>query len=146
MLSLSDPRIKYLIPIIGSPDYYTLLTDRARRIEERMRGGSATTTLPVPVVPLAPPHFPPLLEQLVLGKDPTNAPLATWIGKHILVISGGRDNLVPFIAGGSAALVDKLKVQLGSRVDIDVMIDDEAGHALTRPMIDRIVLWIQALL
>lgn len=82
------------------------------------------------------------------SSDPVNLPLSVWANKHVFVISGGKDPLVPYKEGGSAAFVEKLQgsgVKVG--VKVGVLIDEDAGHEVTSKMLNAVVqsLWDEVL-
>ncbi|KAM0749334.1 hypothetical protein T439DRAFT_340070 [Meredithblackwellia eburnea MCA 4105] len=109
-LSLAhERRISLGIPIIGSPDFLTLLSNRAR-----------TTPAPLGPIPLAPPFFPNSLLATVKKTDPIHVPDDVWKGRKILVLSGGIDELVNYEIGGSGIFVEKLKQQ---GVDVEAVIE-----------------------
>jgi predicted esterase len=81
------------------------------------------------------------LASLVKGSDPVNQPLAIWSDKHILVLSGGQDPVVPFKEGGTEAFVDKLKSSQAV-AKIDLLVDEAAKHQTTMKMLDRLVEWL----
>ncbi|EGG04741.1 uncharacterized protein MELLADRAFT_72274 [Melampsora larici-populina 98AG31] len=122
-----DQRVKYVIPIIGSPDYETLMRHRAARSR--------------PAIPFAPPHFPDALVELVRRKDPCQAASSVWNGKNLLVLSGSVDKLVNFIDSGASAFIDRLKTQANLQ-SIEVVVEDGAGHELTESMILKTCDWV----
>lgn len=127
---LPDPRIRHMIPIIASPDYHTLLTDRASRLSPS----------PIaPSVPLSSPHYPPALSELVRSHDPVHMPLSVWQDKQILVLSGGKDPLVPYTSGGSEVFVKTLNTE---GVDVVVFLDVDGVHEVTKTMVEHVVHWL----
>lgn len=108
LLVTKDPRISIGIPIIGSPDYHTLLNHRA-------------THTPPPLGPLAltPPLYPAALRTFVDQHDPVNVPLSNWTGKKLLICSGATDQLVNYVDGGAERFVNVLKKE-GVLIDVFV--------------------------
>lgn len=84
-------------------------------------------------------EWPTALDELVRSSDPVNLPLSVWVNKHLLVMSGKKDPVVPYKHGGSAAFVEKLKT---SGVKVDVLLDEDAGHKTTVKMVNRMVDWL----
>ena len=54
-------------------------------------------------------------------------------------MSGKKDPLVPFKHGGSAAFIEKLR---GAGVNVDLLLDEDAGHRTTVKMVNRLVQWL----
>lgn len=81
-----EPRISLAVPIIACPDYTKLITARAKYSK----------------IPLEPPYFPAALQAYIATHDPARAPYTAndtsnpFLGKKVLVLSGGSDPLVPF--------------------------------------------------
>lgn len=122
---VSDPRISYLVPIIGSPDYASLLEGRAKK------SGLSLTA----------PHWPHSLDALVRTCDPVNLPADLWMGKRILVVCGGQDKLVPVREGGTEAFVTSLRAAgMGDRIRLQV--EETAGHEVTRTMLGWVADWL----
>ncbi|KAF8322596.1 hypothetical protein DL93DRAFT_2071445 [Clavulina sp. PMI_390] len=109
-----DPRIKIGVPIIG---------------------GSASAS----------PHFN--RNTTLPGKydptSPTDRAANPFLGKHVLVLSGGKDKLVPYTF--SRAFVDSLVT--GEDGSKDAWVQPEAGHELTDAMLERLCafIWEKAL-
>lgn len=123
----SDPRIRFVIPIVGSPDFECLMRHRAARAR--------------PSIEFGPPHFPDALMKLVRGKDPCQADPKVWHHKHLLILSGAQDRLVNFVDGGGARLVTRIESdpKVGS---IEVVIEEKAGHELTESMMIKTSEWV----
>ncbi|KAI0029763.1 Alpha/Beta hydrolase protein [Vararia minispora EC-137] len=120
-LALKDePRVRIGIPIIGCPDYMTLMQLRADK-----QG-----------VSLGPPYMPASLRATVHASDPPHASYRAadrsnpYFGKKILVLSGADDVLVPWSA--SRAFVDALVV--GEHGRKEVMLLEGVGHQYTEAM------------
>jgi len=126
MIALLDPRITIGIPIIGSPDYLKLISMRAQEFK----------------IPFQPPHVPQSLLSLIQSTDPANtlytslSSLNPFLGKKILVISGGKDGIVPWSC--SREFVEALEVGKEKGGRKEVVVFEEAGHELTRAMVERV--------
>ncbi|GJJ08657.1 hypothetical protein Clacol_002876 [Clathrus columnatus] len=130
----NDPRIRIGIPIIGCPDYLALICPRASDSG----------------YPINPPYFPVALVNYIKKKDPASVNTTSldsfenpYIGKRILVLSGGVDKVVPWVA--SQNFVDKL--QVGSSGIKKVVLEETAGHECTSLMIKELAgfIWQHAL-
>jgi len=83
-----------------------------------------------------PPYFPGTLRAHIGRHDPAAAPVSLtdaanpFHEKKILVLSGGKDKLVPWEA--SAETVDKLNV--GTAGIKKVVIDEDAAHEVSEKM------------
>ncbi|KAG0149497.1 hypothetical protein CROQUDRAFT_653575 [Cronartium quercuum f. sp. fusiforme G11] len=126
-LCATDPRIRFMVPIIGSPDYETLMRHRAAQSD--------------PPIPFGPPHFPYSLIDLIRQKDPCQLDSKIWEGKHLLVLSGAVDRLVNYVDGGTSAFVDRLKDE-NRLASIEVVVEDGAGHQITEAMVEKTGDWI----
>ncbi|KAI0324680.1 hypothetical protein GY45DRAFT_1313470 [Cubamyces sp. BRFM 1775] len=133
----NDPRITFGIPIIGCPDYLTLMSERAALSK----------------VPVAPPFFPAALLAYVRAHDPAavlhtaGAPRAEnpfW-GKRVLVLCGSEDKLVPWSA--SRRFVEELEVGEGEGGVKEVWVEEGTGHRCSEGMVRRAgeFVWKQAL-
>jgi len=117
----NDPRITIGIPIIGCPSFLDLMLPRAAQYS--LSG---------------PPTFPQSLVSYVQSNDPSSTKFTSpdpsqnpFIGKKILVLSGGADKLVPWKA--SQEFVEGLNVgEKGVKV---VYVQDGTGHECTQEMI-----------
>lgn len=103
-----DARISLAIPIIGSPDYYTLLLNRALH-----------TPSPLGPLQLVAPQYPTALNAFVKSHDPCNVPMINWSGKKLLICSGEKDDLVNYVDGGAEKFVEKLRA---NEVHVDVFV------------------------
>lgn len=123
-----DPRVKIGIPIIGCPDFLALMTDRAMKYS----------------LPIAPPYFPTSLLSYIHRNDPPSTPYSKldasnpFLGKKILVLSGGMDTLVPWTA--SKDFVEKLEV--GEDGLKEVVIVPGVGHECTEGMVAEMARFI----
>ncbi|EIN14447.1 hypothetical protein PUNSTDRAFT_117940 [Punctularia strigosozonata HHB-11173 SS5] len=125
-VGVNDRRVKFLCPIIGSPDYASLFQHRSK----------------VAGVALVPPAWPKALELLVDESDPVNQPSTVWADKDILVLSGGRDPVVPFKEGGTEAFIERLRSDGQTRTRVNVFVDETAKHQTTIGMVNRLVEWL----
>lgn len=129
----NEPRITLGVPIIGCPDYTALMTERAG-----LNG-----------IPWEPPYIPRSLLDLIERYDPAAASYTVpdasnpFLGKKILVLSGGDDKLVPWSA--SKTFVDSLNVGLGGVKE--VIVAPGVGHKCTREMVQAMsrFIWTEAL-
>ncbi|TFY72054.1 hypothetical protein EVG20_g977 [Dentipellis fragilis] len=130
----NDPRVRIGIPIIGCPDYTRLLAPRA---------AAAGLTL-------SPPYFPASLRELVQRSDPIGVAFRStvpgenpFLGKRILVLSGGADTLVPWAA--SQEFVDGLEVGPQGRKKVHVC--EGVEHAYPPEMKEEMLefFWEEAL-
>lgn len=93
---------------------------------------------------IAPPHFPPSIIDRVKTRDPAsvdgaspNASLNPFLGKHILVLSGADDQLVPWSA--SKRFVDTLQVGNGTK---KVIVQENTGHECTPRMVEELASFV----
>lgn len=82
---------------------------------------AATLAPPLGPITLDAPHFPLSLAQQISKYDPVNTPSSSFLGKKILCLSGGDDELVNFERSGTATFVTKLQ---GEKVDIDFVVEE----------------------
>ena len=100
-------------------------------------------------VPLAPPYFPDSLRAYIAKNDPAasaytaNDSSNPFLGKKILVLSGGRDPLVPFVH--SEEFVEGLNV--GAHGVKKVHVVPEVEHECTPGMVQEMAefIWEHAL-
>ncbi|KXN84560.1 hypothetical protein AN958_12306 [Leucoagaricus sp. SymC.cos] len=117
-----DKRISFGIPIIGCPDYLKLMRGRAARFS----------------IPVAPPYFPTGLLDMIARDDPAARPFDQldasnpFLGRKILVLSGGADKLVPWDA--SKDFVEALEVGLNGVKK--TMVYEGVGHECTKEMLE----------
>ncbi|KAJ9125549.1 hypothetical protein QFC22_000511 [Naganishia vaughanmartiniae] len=129
-----EPRVTIGIPIIGCPDYYSMLSERIAR--KPPSNGQRT---------LVGPAFPPSFAQLVAKDDPCAIDYAShdpavnpYIGKQILVLGGQDDKLVPPKFGEK--MYEGLYV--GEDGAKNMIIQEGVGHRLSKEMIERVGEWI----
>lgn len=125
-----EPRIKFGIPIIGCPDFITLMSGRAEKCG----------------LPFGPPHVPNSLLSYINQHDPASLPYKVenrsnpfW-GKKILVLSGRIDTLVPWTA--TSDFVEKL--QVGKEGLKKVVVIPDAGHECTAAMVAEAAEFIES--
>ncbi|MBW0548067.1 hypothetical protein O181_087782 [Austropuccinia psidii MF-1] len=126
-----DKRINFLIPIIGSPNFKKLMSNRASNLKSNHLNQFN----------FEPPFIPNHLLNLILSKDPCHVPLEIWNHRHILVISAQKDHLVNFIDGGSQDLVNSIN-QKNLSTNLKVFIDPNADHQFTNLMQDHLIEWL----
>jgi len=130
MVGAADPRVTLVVPIIGCPDYLGLIQPRATALG----------------VAIGPPHFPDSLMKVLKAKALTalpynsKAPENPFLGKKVLVLSGGSDPLVPWST--SQAFVEGLEV--GPHGSKEVKVVEGVGHEVVPPMVDALVAFILA--
>ena len=80
----------------------------------------------------------------VKTRDPSSAAMSShdpsqnpFIGKHILVLSGADDRLVPWFA--SKKFVDALQVGDGTK---RVVVEENAGHECTQRMVQELASFV----
>ncbi|KAG8683928.1 hypothetical protein FRC08_013992 [Ceratobasidium sp. 394] len=112
-----DPRISLLIPIIGSPTYFTLLEHRAAVLG----------------LPFAPPYLPNSLKREIERATPK---AENFQGKDILVLNGAQDEFVGFEESGSKAFTERLH-ELGVCRSLEVWVQPGVGHACSGEMMER---------
>ncbi|KAG8880977.1 hypothetical protein FRB97_000301 [Tulasnella sp. 331] len=118
---MEDTRVTMGVPIIGCPDYLSLMEERAK--EAGMAPG--------------PPVIPKHLQAYITKHSPTSSgydipsELNPFFNKDILVLSGAADNLVPW--SHCKPFVDALVV--GEKGRKRVVLQTGAGHELTPEMI-----------
>ncbi|KAI0364757.1 alpha/beta-hydrolase [Pilatotrama ljubarskyi] len=123
----NDPRVKLGIPIIGCPDYLTLMSARAEQ------NGIA----------VGPPHFPESLLAYVRTHDPAAAPHTAdapaganpFRGKKVLVLCGREDEIVPWSA--SEKFVGELDVGEKEGGVKEVFVEEGTGHRCSEEMVRR---------
>lgn len=127
---MEDPRIRIGIPIIGCPDYATLISTRLDEFKT-----STSSTKPV---------FPKSLLDLLAIVDPINSQYSSasslnpFLNKNILVLTGAEDPLVP--ARYTRTFFDGLNVgRHGAKEWVD---EAGKGHEVTEQMIEKTGQWI----
>jgi len=126
----NDPRVKVGVPIIGCPDYLALVPARAAKSG----------------INFEPPYMPESLLQLIQRDDVAASPHDASVspssnpfyGKKILVLSGGKDKLVPWTA--SKNFVEELYV--GENGTKRVVVMDDVGHECVPKMVDEVAAFI----
>ncbi|THV02766.1 alpha/beta-hydrolase [Dendrothele bispora CBS 962.96] len=120
-----EPRVTVGIPIIGCPDYLTLMTARAEKFGISLEGSE---------------YLPDSLLDFIRGNDPASTAYREmdpnrnpFFGKKVLVLSGGNDPLVPWNA--SEEFVKGLVV--GDKGVKKRMVQDGAGHEFTPEMLEE---------
>ena len=129
-----DPRVTLGIPIIGCPDYISLLTPRIAH--NPPSNGQRE---------LVGPAFPSTLRQLIEREDPCavdyrshDPAVNPYIGKQILVLGGKDDDLVP-PKFGEKMYAD---MYVGTDGAKDMVIQDGVGHRLSSQMIEKVGEWL----
>lgn len=106
--------------LLGCADYLALVTERAKHS----------------AIPVQPPYFPESFIAFVKHNDPVYAPFTAvdtsnpFLGKKILALSGGKDDLVPWAA--TSGFFDRLVV--GEDGVKEFVLEPETGHRLTPTM------------
>lgn len=172
----SDSRVTAGIIVVGCPDYVRLMTDRAIRgklascmsTDPPGRAFLGSRDFPRSLVE-AVEQFDPagiLLGELdtVTGDDHKHPPSSSEIarlkpimhkrlaGKSFLLLSGGKDKLVPykhsepFLTWFKHAIDKKSGWYPDSRITLDDVIDDNAGHEFSSAMRSTAETWLCDLL
>ncbi|KAM5543744.1 hypothetical protein V8D89_002361 [Ganoderma adspersum] len=124
----NDSRVKIGIPIIGCPDYLTLISKRAKAHK----------------LPFGPPHIPDSLVQVIKRADPVAAPYTAsdesnpFLGKKILVLSGQEDKTIPWSA--TKNFVEGLNV--GEKGVKEVIVEPGVGHNFSLAMTKEVAQFI----
>ena len=116
-----DPRIRIAIPTIGLP-----WTAFARYLGARAEGMG---------LKYEPPLYPPSLNRVL---DVPFSP-GPYAGKKILSLHGEVDRLVPYAQGKED--LDGI-VAAGQPGDVEVWVQEGAGHVVTEAMIQRAAGWV----
>lgn len=134
MVLRDEPRITLGIPIVGCPDYISLLTPRIAKYPPSTGQRE-----------LAAPAFPASLTQLVAKEDPCAADYRShdpavnpYIGKQILILGGGEDRLVP-PKFGEEMFRDMYVGPEGAK---EMIVQEGIGHAMSPEMLERIGEWL----
>ncbi|KAF9650251.1 alpha/beta-hydrolase [Thelephora ganbajun] len=112
-----EPRLSVGIPIVGCPDYLALMHNRAKASGLRF----GPPILPDSLLELIRRESP--VSTLVTGKSP-------FFGKKILVLAGGKDDLVPWVF--SESFVERIEV--GEEGVKKVIVYPDIGHVFTASM------------
>ena len=107
----NEPRVRAGCPIIGCPDFMALMESRAAPT-----GGLTKEMMPDSL-------------RAIAGKKLN---IEAMKGTRVLVLSGGRDKLVPYDKG--AAFVEELK----EVASVQVEVYDGVGHRCTPTMIEEL--------
>jgi pimeloyl-ACP methyl ester carboxylesterase len=132
MVAAAEPRVKLAIPIIGCPDYLALMEPRAAA-----HG-----------IGMGPPYFPESLLKVIRTRALTALPYTSkgaenpFLGKKVLVLSGGSDPLVPWVA--SEAFVEGLEV--GPAGTKEFIVFEGVGHMVPPPMVQAAVRFVLGML
>ncbi|KLJ11926.1 hypothetical protein EMPG_12930 [Blastomyces silverae] len=173
---LHEPRITNAVIIIGTPDYTSLMTERAKLSKlsawkdstppgsQFLGSESFPQSLMDTIRKYDPARFflsqmthPAVAEPILHGPlpEPTDhekkaiGPLITRClqGKKILLISGGKDKLVPYARGEPFLTWLKKAISPGGwyadgAVTLEDLICEEAGHEVTPPMMEQAIRFI----
>jgi pimeloyl-ACP methyl ester carboxylesterase len=132
MVAAAEPRVKLAIPIIGCPDYLALMEPRAAA-----HG-----------IGVGPPYFPESLLKVIRARALTALPYTSkgaenpFLGKKVLVLSGGSDPVVPWAA--SEAFVEGLEV--GPAGTKEFIVFEGVGHMVPPPMVHAAVRFVLGML
>jgi hypothetical protein len=132
-----DPRLGVGIPIIGCPDYRTLIAKRIEAHHAKQSSSPSSTS--------SNPLFPASLLHLLNAEDPistkyesSDPKLNPFIHKRILVLTGSEDTLVP--SKYTRPFYDGLNV--GEDGAKEMVEQRGAGHEVTEEMIRRTGEWV----
>ncbi|KAG8699820.1 hypothetical protein FRC09_006357 [Ceratobasidium sp. 395] len=112
-----DPRVSLIVPVVGSPDYLTLLTHRAASLG----------------LSLTPPYLPNSLKREIERATPK---VDDFKGKDVLVLSGAEDPVVGFNEGGTKSFTEQLH-ELNVCRSLEVWVQPGVGHTCSTEMIER---------
>lgn len=115
--TLTEPRLSVGIPIIGCPDYLALMQARAKA------NG----------LQFGPPILPDSLLGVIERESPVSASMTgrnPFLGKKILVLAGGKDELVPWVFSESFVK----RIEVGEEGVKKVVVYPDVGHAFTPSM------------
>ena len=118
----TEPRLSVGISIVGCPDYLALMHDRAKASG----------------LQFGPPTLPDSLLGLIKRESPVSTPATgrnPFFGKKILVLAGGKDELVPWAF--SESFVERIEV--GEQGVKKVVVYPDVGHAFTATMQEDVV-------
>jgi Dienelactone hydrolase family len=124
---MADDRINWGCPIIGCPSYIELMEYRLKQ----------------QYLPNEPPHLPKSFIKVLHKEDPGSIYRATGQisdhlkKKHILVLSGGDDPLVPWSA--SKTFISELQPKAK---DLKVNVYEGIAHEYTSKMIQDFYTWM----
>jgi len=121
----TEPRLSVGIPIIGCPDYLALMHGRAKASG----------------LQFGPPILPDSLLQAVERESPVSASVTgknPFIGRKILVLAGGKDELVPWVF--SESFVEQIEV--GEEGVKKVVVYPDIGHAFTASMAEDVASFV----
>jgi len=121
-LSFTEPRLSVGIPIIGCPDYLALMHNRAEASG----------------LQFGPPILPDSLLELIKKESPVCTPVEgknPFFGKKILVLAGGKDELVPWVF--SESFVER--IETGEEGVKKVVVYPDVGHEFTATMEENVV-------
>ncbi|KAL8725147.1 MAG: hypothetical protein Q9181_006529 [Wetmoreana brouardii] len=165
-----DPRVSTAIVVIGCPDYFSLMSDRARL----SKLPSWTRSSPPGTQFLGSQDFPPGLVKAVETYDPAGMLLGkpdrplretgertpsaveqamllplmkrSFQGKRVLNLSGGADKLVPYKCGQAFIRWLGLAVKPGSwfadGVHLEDLVFDNVGHQMSPDMVSHVLRFI----
>ncbi|OAX81592.1 hypothetical protein ACJ72_04066 [Emergomyces africanus] len=173
---LHEPRITNAIVIIGAPDYTSLMTERAKLSKlptwkdstppgsKFLGSESFPPALMAAIRKYDPARFflsqmsdPAVAEPMLHGTlpEPTEREKSAIVtlmakslqGKRILLISGGKDKLVPYARGEPFLTWLKKAISpagwfADGAVTLEDLIDEEAGHEVTPRMMEQSIRFI----
>lgn len=114
-----EPRLSVGIPIVGCPDYLALMQGRAKASG----------------LQFGPPILPDSLLELIERESPVSTTGRNpFFGKKILVLAGGKDELVPWVF--SESFVERIEVGEGGVKKVVVYPD--VGHTFTPTMEEEV--------
>jgi hypothetical protein len=133
-----DRRIRVGVPIIGCPDYLSLITSRLDSHKSKLEASFNG-------LPPFKPAFPASLLHLIETQDPAATEFQSkdpehnpFIGKRVLALTGKEDTLVP--SKFTRPFFDGLFV--GDDGAKEMVEEKGAGHEVTSEMIRRTGEWI----
>ncbi|KAG9128386.1 hypothetical protein FRC07_014800 [Ceratobasidium sp. 392] len=115
-----DPRLSVCIPVIGSPDFLDIATQRSSS----------------PGVPLVSSYMSSSIRNYIIKNDPVSrkrspSQQTSFMNKHVLALAGAQDGMIPLLA--TRAFLDRIDV--GPAGTKRLVIQQGVGHQCTREMV-----------
>ncbi|KAG8700738.1 hypothetical protein FRC08_004474 [Ceratobasidium sp. 394] len=128
-----DPRLSVCIPIIGSPDFLDIVTQRSN-------SGA---------LPLVSSYIPSSIRGHIIKHDPVSRKRnvlqeRVFMNKHILALAGAQDGMIPLLA--TRSFLDRIDV--GPAGTKRLVIQQGVGHQCTKEMVKEMaeLVWKVALM
>ncbi|KAG8728837.1 hypothetical protein FRC12_021452 [Ceratobasidium sp. 428] len=110
-----DPRLSVCIPVIGSPDFLDIATQRT------------------PGLPLVSSYMSSSIRSYIIKNDPVSRKRNSqeFTNKHVLALAGAQDGIIPLLP--TRAFLDRIDV--GPTGSKRLVIQQGVGHQCTREMV-----------